>query len=689
MDPSSESLKPYSCVVCHKRKVKCDRKEPCSRCAKAEVECIYCPPAPPRRRKRARDASGSASSEREKAFQRISRESPRADGTGYAAHSETRTSLTESKSGSSGRMIMRGGNSVYLENNLWTSASHELADATEVLDASTNPDSSSQEDGDGEDMLLLGSVTRKDLTKLHPNPVHIFKLWQTFLENINPLIKILHTPTLQPQILEAAGEISSIDKELEALMFAVYCIALASLPTAEVEKSFGESKKKLLARCRRGAQFAFSNASFLRTSNLMVLQALMLYILSMRAFSDSHTIWTMSGVALRIAQRIGIHRDGSGYGLSVFETEIRRRIWFQLIIIDSTSAQFCGVAPSPLPVTADTMPPMNINDTDLDPRMTDPPCEKEGPTDMIFCLARCEFGKWLRRWSNHASPSHSPWAFLSSSSMSLMEKDKAIDELEDLLEQKFLRYCDRSIPLHLATIMMARSVIHYTRLMAHHPRQYQGSNIRLSQTEKDIIFDNCLKMAEYADCTQTNNDIQRFSWHTVHHMPWDAMIFMLSEMRFRADPEEESKAWQIIGNIYTRYLRHRRIAVQLPLHRALENLMIRAWKAHTEECNLLQRAPISCPTIVAALIGNSSENSQSALNPQVTNGDHCLVRQGGLVMESLPQDASSANLGENRGGLDYILHDETPMDWNDWDNLLNQFQESMMDDMDLMAGSTF
>ncbi|KAJ5613615.1 hypothetical protein N7528_007269 [Penicillium herquei] len=688
MDPSSDSPKPYSCVVCYKRKVKCDRKEPCSRCAKAEVECIYQPPPPPRRRKRARDASGSASSEREKPFQRINRDSPRADDTGDAAHFETRTSLAESKSGSSGRMIMRGGNSVYLENNLWTSASHELADAAEVLDASNNPDSSSQEDGGGEDMLLLGSVTKKSITDLHPNPVHIFKLWQKFLENINPLIKILHTPTLQPQILEAAGEISSIGKELEALMFAVYCIALASLPTVEVEKSFGESKKKLLARCRRGAQLAFSNVSFLRTSNLMVLQALMLYILSMRAFSDPHTIWTMSGVALRIAQRIGIHRDGSGYGLSVFETEIRRRIWFQLIIIDSTSAQFCGVAPSPLPATADTMPPININDTDLDPRMTELPCEKEGPTDMIFCLTRCEFGKWLRRWGKHAGPSHSPWAFLSSSSMSLKEKDKAIDELEELLEQKFLQYCDKSIPLHLATLVMARSVIHYTRLMAHHPRQYQGSNTRLSQTEKDIIFDNCLKMAEYADYTQANNDIQRFSWHTVHHMPWDAMIFMLSEMRFRADPDEKSKVWQIIGNIYTHHLRHRRISVQLPLYRALENLMIRAWKAHTEECNRLQRAPISCPTIVETLMGNSIESSQGAPGPQVTKGDHFLVRQGSLAIESLLQDAPSADLRENRGKIDYIVHDETPMDWNEWDNLLNQFQESLMDDMDLMAGST-
>lgn len=41
-----------SCVLCQQRKVKCDRKDPCSACSRAHVECIFRAPAPPRRRKR-------------------------------------------------------------------------------------------------------------------------------------------------------------------------------------------------------------------------------------------------------------------------------------------------------------------------------------------------------------------------------------------------------------------------------------------------------------------------------------------------------------------------------------------------------------------------------------------------------------------------------------------------------------
>ena len=42
----------HSCVLCQKRKVKCDRNVPCSGCIRLGVECVEAIPAPPRPRKR-------------------------------------------------------------------------------------------------------------------------------------------------------------------------------------------------------------------------------------------------------------------------------------------------------------------------------------------------------------------------------------------------------------------------------------------------------------------------------------------------------------------------------------------------------------------------------------------------------------------------------------------------------------
>lgn len=46
----------YSCVSCHKRKVKCDRLEPCGYCARHDEDCVYQDPLPPRKRKRPADS---------------------------------------------------------------------------------------------------------------------------------------------------------------------------------------------------------------------------------------------------------------------------------------------------------------------------------------------------------------------------------------------------------------------------------------------------------------------------------------------------------------------------------------------------------------------------------------------------------------------------------------------------------
>ncbi|KAJ5970553.1 uncharacterized protein N7479_000471 [Penicillium vulpinum] len=674
-DSPSKQPASSACVVCHNRKVKCDRQDssiPCSNCAKANVECMYRAPPPPRR-KRDRETNGSISQERGKYLRGSTGENLSAT-QHQNAGAEHRTKT--GKSGS-GRMIMKGGNSIYLDNNLWTRVSNELPNAADVLgDESDNDTDNFAQDVSDDYAILSTSATRDVLTELHPSPLNIFKLWQAFLENVNPLTKIIHAPTVQQQILDAMSNLPKVGREVEALMFAIYCIALVSLQAEDVEKSFGESKTALLSRCRRGAQLAFKNASLLRTSSSVVLQAFMLYLLCMRSFSDPHTIWTLCGIAVRIAQRIGIHRDGSAHGLSVFETEMRRRIWFQLMIIDATSAQFCGVASTPLPATIDVQPPMNANDSDLDPRMTEPACEKPGPTEMMFVLTRSAFGKWLLRLSNQVESSNAgPWAFLPSSSISLEDRDKTIDELEAHMEDKFLRHCDKSIPLHMATTMMARSAIYYTRLMAHHPRQYQDPNTSISQAEKNVIFENSLKMTEYADHAQNNPVVRGFSWHMVNHMPWDAIIFMLSEMRHRTEAEEKSKVWQLIGNVYYGHIKAMSKNDPTPLHMAIQNLIVKAWRTYIEECNLNHHTPTPCPTIVASLLAKTGGNSSSQqVDENVLDTEH-----GARPQDQVSRDCSSSQSGLEAENFGLLLGD-SPKDWNEWDNLLSHFQGSFTDD---------
>ena len=50
--PSAKSLKAFSCALCHRRKVKCDKKDPCTYCVIHRVPCIPAAPVAPRPRKK-------------------------------------------------------------------------------------------------------------------------------------------------------------------------------------------------------------------------------------------------------------------------------------------------------------------------------------------------------------------------------------------------------------------------------------------------------------------------------------------------------------------------------------------------------------------------------------------------------------------------------------------------------------
>lgn len=119
------------------------------------------------------------------------------------------------------------------------------------------------------------------ITHLHPSAIQIFQLWQMYLDNVNPLLKICHAPSLQAQIVGAGVNLTKIPRPLEALMFSVYLIAVKSMKDEEVQSTLGEPKSTVLDRYYQASQQALVNAGFMRSNELMVLQAFILCLVSM------------------------------------------------------------------------------------------------------------------------------------------------------------------------------------------------------------------------------------------------------------------------------------------------------------------------------------------------------------------------------------------------------------------------
>lgn len=142
--------------------------------------------------------------------------------------------------------------------------------------------------------MTFADVSRYGRRPLHPQPVQIFKLWQAYLDNVNPIVRIFHTPTVQQMISNATGNLDDLPKNVEALLFAIYFAAVESLSPAECDSILGESKAVVSPRFTAAAQHALVNASFLKTSDLMVLQALVLFLVSLHQDLTISSIYFMA-----------------------------------------------------------------------------------------------------------------------------------------------------------------------------------------------------------------------------------------------------------------------------------------------------------------------------------------------------------------------------------------------------------
>lgn len=76
---------------------------------------------------------------------------------------------------------------------------------------------------------------------------------------------------------------------------------------------------------------------------------------------------------------------------------MRRRIWFQIVLSDVMAAQMAGTVTAPHFGENPVAEPLNVNDSDLYPDMKEPPQEREGATEMIFCRLRLKMFSWMRR----------------------------------------------------------------------------------------------------------------------------------------------------------------------------------------------------------------------------------------------------------------------------------------------------
>ena len=85
--------------------------------------------------------------------------------------------------------------------------------------------------------LLRNTSAAHQREDLHPLPSQMLFLWQIYMDNVDPFMKVLHVPTMTKVIRELRGSYHSLGPSMQALVLVISLAAIMSLEDEEVSGS--------------------------------------------------------------------------------------------------------------------------------------------------------------------------------------------------------------------------------------------------------------------------------------------------------------------------------------------------------------------------------------------------------------------------------------------------------------------
>ncbi|EXK25655.1 hypothetical protein FOMG_17692 [Fusarium oxysporum f. sp. melonis 26406] len=377
--------KPTACVECYQRKTKCDRAYPCTACIRAKRSCISPGPRPPRKPRRRNHYEF---------HDRLAR---------LETHLRVLNTVSERREDDKSRdgakcLACLGDTAEFAESQLWLTAVKEFNTVKQQLYNEMNelgPWPELNMPFDADDLLVPTlSVNNGPLPHV-PTSNELQILWKTFLERIQPVIPILHVPTFNTTVTYAFSDFIALPPTTKALLWSICCMALTSFSRDEYNNVSYHEKDEMIALYSRQCRLALLKANYLANFNLDTLRCLIFLTMSSQSLHNDSESWVTHGNLVRMAYKLGLHRDGTEFDLKPFEVEMRRRVWWQTLTLELSHALRCGLLKPELPSYWTTRIPHNVNDKDLHPDMIDPVTSIDGPADTTYCVMACEASKIL------------------------------------------------------------------------------------------------------------------------------------------------------------------------------------------------------------------------------------------------------------------------------------------------------
>ncbi|KAJ5594202.1 uncharacterized protein N7459_000410 [Penicillium hispanicum] len=235
-------------------------------------------------------------------------------------------------------------------------------------------------------------------------------LYLTYIESTH---RILHVPTFLRDVEELWLSLDNPTGVPAAFIVQVLLVCACAWNLADVGSLQEKSATPL--KCYTAVEWVLHAEKWIDNVHIKraEITALRLYILlisAQKCFGMKRSqAWLATGHLVKSAMMAGYHRDPDTWypRISVFNKEMRRRIWMTILELDVQVAIDRGMPPSIQSCDYDTLPALNINDDELHENSAEPP-EDHPLGDITDCSFASAMGRSISTRLKACFLMHSP-----------------------------------------------------------------------------------------------------------------------------------------------------------------------------------------------------------------------------------------------------------------------------------------
>lgn len=300
--------------------------------------------------------------------------------------------------------------------------------------------------------------------------------------------------------------------------------------------NFGTTKRELNLKYRLGLEYALAKADFFNTPDIVLVQAFTIFLSLLGRHDSPRFVWMMVGLVIRMAQSLGLHRDGSHFQhLSPYDVEIRRRAWWTICMLDVRASEDQGTEYTIPMGSFDTRIPLNINDADIGPETKETPTEQQAMTDMTFAVDVFKICDVTRRMMSPGNKENAP---------SLQEQIRLVNELYTTIEEGYLQYSAEvpSIAVWVG-VTCVRLTMSKMTLMIYLPVLGTSTSDAQSAEIRDRLLVSAVEVAEYNHALNAEQACRHWRWMFQTYTHWHAVVLLLMEVARRPLSPLVERAW--------------------------------------------------------------------------------------------------------------------------------------------------